>query len=227
MSIKLEFSEPGEVSSTSSGRDRLIIELKDIRLFKSVLTGETMQLDQFSGKPELSFEMPPIVSNIETIESIKESTDMVSKITTFLSSANFGVGMILGGSMQQLYGLIRSMQLILLSFLSDVAYPAHAYVFFQGGILFAGMDVFSGEDLYEKYLQFKETSPINKRFEEFGMGDKIFTSNSGSYLIMQALIPLTVLIKLMVVRVCVKMSKYFIFRKLGMSLGKHDPTSIK
>jgi hypothetical protein len=32
--------------------------------------------------------------------------------------------------MQQLYGLIRSMQLILLSMLTDVAYPAHALVFF-------------------------------------------------------------------------------------------------
>jgi hypothetical protein len=80
---------------------------------------------------------------------------MMSKITTFMSSANFGVGMILGGSMQSLYGLIRSMQLILLSFLSDVSYPAHTYVFFQGSILFAGMDVFSGEDLYEKHLVFK------------------------------------------------------------------------
>jgi hypothetical protein len=119
------------------------------------------------------------------------------------------------------------MQLILLSFLSDVSYPAHAYVFFQGGILFAGMDVFSGEDLYEKYLQFKETSPINKRFDEFGLGDKIFTSNSGSYLIMQTLIPATILMKILAIRLCIKMSKYYIFRKLGMYLGKHNPNSMK
>ena len=109
---------------------------------------------------------------------------MVSKITTFLSSANLAVGIILGGSMQQLYGLIRAMQMILLSLLSDVSYPAPAYVFFQGVMLFAQMDIFSGEDFFEKHFIFKETTPISTRFEEFGIENKNFILNSGSYLIM-------------------------------------------
>jgi hypothetical protein len=50
--------------------------------------------------------------------------------------------------------------------------------------LFAGMDIFSGEDFYEKHFVFRETTPINLRFEEMGIGDKNFTLNSGSYLIM-------------------------------------------
>jgi hypothetical protein len=50
--------------------------------------------------------------------------------------------------------------------------------------LFASIDVFSGEAFYEKHFTFKETSPINERFEEFGIGDKNFIMNSGSYLIM-------------------------------------------
>ena len=44
---------------------------------------------------------------------------------------------------------------------------------------------------------------------------------------MQTLIPATILMKLMAIRFCVKMSKYFIFRKLGMYLGTHDRTSMK
>jgi hypothetical protein len=50
--------------------------------------------------------------------------------------------------------MIRAMQMILLSMLSDVSYPAMTFVFFQGAILFAGMDVFSGEAIYEKHLVF-------------------------------------------------------------------------
>jgi hypothetical protein len=46
------------------------------------------------------------------------------------------------------------------------------------------MDIFSGEDFYAKHFTFKETSPINVRFEEFGIEDKNFVMNSGSYLIM-------------------------------------------
>jgi hypothetical protein len=76
------------------------------------------------------------------------------------------------------------MQLILLSSLTNVSYSAHTLVFFQGAILFAGMDIFSGEDFYEKHFTFKETSPINLRFEEFGIENKNFIMNSGSYLIM-------------------------------------------
>jgi hypothetical protein len=109
---------------------------------------------------------------------------MIGSITNFLSTASFGVGILLGGSMQQLYGLIRSMQLILLSMLTDVAYPAHTLVFFQGAILFAGMDIFSGEEFYAKHFTFRYTTPINERFDEFGIGDKNFIMNSGSYLIM-------------------------------------------
>ena len=76
------------------------------------------------------------------------------------------------------------MQMILLSMLTNVSYPAMTYIYFQGAILFAGMDVFSGEAFYEKHLVFQPTDPINARFDEFGIGDKNFMMNSGSFLIM-------------------------------------------
>ena len=66
------------------------------------------------------------MADLKAVESIEDTTDMIAKITNFMSSASFGISLLLGGSMQQLYGLIRSMQLILLSLLTDVSYPAHA-----------------------------------------------------------------------------------------------------
>ena len=45
----------------------------------------------------------------ELEESLQDTTDMLTKITNYLSSANFGVGIILGGSLQSLYGMIRAM----------------------------------------------------------------------------------------------------------------------
>ena len=47
----LKFQNPDEVSSTSLGRDRLIIELKDLRVFKSQITGEYMDHSSFKGLP--------------------------------------------------------------------------------------------------------------------------------------------------------------------------------
>ena len=49
--MMLKFQNPDEVSSTSLGRDRLIIVLKDIRVFKSQITGEYMDHRSFEGIP--------------------------------------------------------------------------------------------------------------------------------------------------------------------------------
>ena len=99
LDIMLGFSEPGEVSTSSSGRDLLVIELKDLRLLRSLISGEIMSIDQFEGMPELTFEMPPIMTNLETVESLQDSTDAIAKITTFLASANLVMALVIGGSM--------------------------------------------------------------------------------------------------------------------------------
>jgi len=57
----------------------------------------------------LKIELPPITTDLGTIETMQESTDLISKITTIMSGSNLFVGIVLGGSMQELYGLIRSM----------------------------------------------------------------------------------------------------------------------
>ena len=152
---------------------------------------------------------------------------MLTKITNYLSSANFGVGIVLGGSLQSLYGMIRAMQMMLLSALANVAYPAPTLIYFQGAILFAGMDVFSGEDFYEKNFVFQETKPVNIRFDEFGIGDKIYTSNSGSFLIMQLVIILWFFGKKMLLWVCIRYSHYRVPRAIGMYLGVVDPKSLR
>lgn len=115
----------------------------------------------------------------------------------------------------------------LLCMLTDVSFPAVTHSFFQGAILFAGMDIFSGEDFYEKNLVFQETQPINIRFEEMGVGDKNFMMNSGSYLIMQLFAFLWFYGKQILIRICVKFSSYGIFRKIGMYLGEYNPRGLR
>lgn len=116
--------------------------------------------------------------------------------------------------------------MILLSTLTDVSYPAITYVFFQGAILFASMDIFSGEDFYENNLEFQPTEPINERFDEFGIGDKNFMMNSGSFLIMQVFIFLWFYGKQVLIKICLRFSRYSVFRSFGMYLGDHDPKGL-
>jgi hypothetical protein len=55
-----------------------------------------------------------------------------------------------------------------------------------------------------------------------GMGDKNFTLNSGSYLIMQVLIVAWIIIKVFLHKISVKFAEYSVFRKLGMWIGPYD-----
>jgi hypothetical protein len=81
---------------------------------------------EFNGdNPVLTFNLPPMVENEEVVEQLNESTDTLETVTNFLSSSNFVTSMLLGGSMQELYGLIRAMQLIILMNLMAIPFPAH------------------------------------------------------------------------------------------------------
>lgn len=64
ITIMLEFPDPADVSATSNGRDQLIIDVKDMKIFKSKLTGEVMSLESFEGRPQLSFSLPPITTDV-------------------------------------------------------------------------------------------------------------------------------------------------------------------
>jgi hypothetical protein len=53
------------------------------------------------------------------------------------SGANFLVSLMLGGSMQQLWGMIRAMQMIILIALIKTPQPAHTFTFLKGCMMFA------------------------------------------------------------------------------------------
>lgn len=101
------------------------------------------------------------------------------------STSNFFIGLLIGHSMQALWGMIRTLQLIVLSNLVNVPFPSHAAVFFEGCIVFANMDIFDGEIIYRKNMPMKFTPPYDANFKRFGIGDQNFIYQSGSYFVVQ------------------------------------------
>jgi hypothetical protein len=71
-------------------------------------------------------------------ESAKSSILTVTLFTT----SNFLLRLIIGGSMQELWGMIRALQMILISIIVDVPIPPIAYIFFLICLEFAGMDIY-------------------------------------------------------------------------------------
>jgi len=52
------------------------------------------------------------VANLVTAEAIEEQADTLTKVTNIVSGGNLVTSLLLGGSMQYLWGTIRAMQII-------------------------------------------------------------------------------------------------------------------
>ena len=148
-------------------------KFKNLAALTSAESGEALEESSFEGgKPEVKMALTPIVLDEGTVESLDETTDLMSKLTTFVTGGSFFISMFLGGSMQYLYGLFRALQMITLSALVFVTFPVESIYFFQGLLLFANMDIFSGEEFFDGNFEFKETDPYNDHYDTFGMGNK-------------------------------------------------------
>jgi hypothetical protein len=73
------------------------------------------------------------------------------------------------GSMQNLYGLLRSIQMVTFSSLMRIPLQGFTALFFSGLFEFAGADVFDGSGLYEEMFTFIDTPAHNAKFAEVGI----------------------------------------------------------
>jgi hypothetical protein len=140
-------------------------------------------------------------------------------ITNYVTGSNLVISIILGGSMQRLFGMIRTMQILAMSSLIFVTFPSHTMTFFGGAIMFANIDIFSGDELYEAIFEFKTTYALNDKFDQYGMSNKNFIMNSGSYFIMQILIIVNFFMKRLIKYICKKFARIRVFRVVGIYIN--------
>jgi hypothetical protein len=156
MRFKIYFYKSNSISRGNK-KDRLQILLLEPSVFQSAETLKKMKMNDFSqDNGKVSMSVPPII-NPELAESLTTTTDAGGDMVNSMSSGNFVLSLIMGGSMQQLWGMIRAMQFIILSFLIKVPTPSHTHKFFEGCAVFAQMDILDGKGLYENWFDFKET----------------------------------------------------------------------
>jgi hypothetical protein len=139
-----------------------------------------------------------------------------------ISSGNFAISLAFGSSMQQLWGMIRALQMIVLCHLVRVPTPSIAYMFFSGCMLFAQMDVLDGKEFYTKWFSFKKTAPLNSNFELFDIRNKNFIINSGSYFIIFVGVGMFTIVKFLINKIAVRFAKYETARIIGMKVFSHS-----
>ena len=90
-----------------------------------------MSKDSFeNGDGQINKSVPPIIQDEEKAASISSTTETGGQSMNIMSSSNFAVSLILGASMQQLWGMIRALQMVILSALIRIPVPSHAFLFF-------------------------------------------------------------------------------------------------
>jgi hypothetical protein len=185
ISISIYFKDQKKVSYTRYGMDKLRIQVNSLEKFRSAVTFKTMKESGFKNKDRFLMNViKPVMYDKEQEGQIKTITDSGGSVFVLASTSNFVIGLLIGHSMQALWGMIRTLQLIILSNLVNCPFPPHAAVFFEGCILFANMDIFDGEMIYRNNMKMKKTDAYDDNYKRFGIGDQNFIYQSGSYFIL-------------------------------------------
>ena len=85
-------------------------------------------------------------------------------------------------------------------------------------VVFAQMDLFSGEAMYEAHMTFKPTKPPSEQFAFFGIETSNFLLNSGSYFVIQGALLLYYLTAYGVNKLSTLFPRSSLARSIGMCL---------
>jgi hypothetical protein len=118
LQIKFDFENPEKLSTTAYGDDKIACKVKNFGMFVSAETGERLDRSSLDGggdgDAQLTISVPPQILDEGTAESLTATTDSMGSGVSSLTTGNFVVSLLMKGSMQQLWGMIRAMQLMIL-----------------------------------------------------------------------------------------------------------------
>ena len=86
-------------------------------------------------------------------------------------------------SLNQLWSLIHTQQLIVLMPLFDIQLPANAYSFFNQIFKIASFNIIDIEPTINKMLRLNQTEPLNQNFKALGFRSFYFLNNMNSILL--------------------------------------------
>ena len=106
----MQFDEPNKVSSSMDGLDSVKLDLLDPLLFLSAKDLTELDLSNLANKqPVIVKEMPRMLANKELQQQIETSVERTGTILNVSISGNLFIMLVLGGSLQMLWGTIRAM----------------------------------------------------------------------------------------------------------------------
>lgn len=222
MGVKMAFDDSGDISTSSYGQDNLVLNVKEVSFFKSA--DSNLIMDD-SGLPKsdcgntgatMCRLVPPIIENEAEIESIETTSENMQNSMQAIAFTNLFMAIFFGGMIQQLLGLIKVLQIVLLQACITIVYPGHLTFFYSLIVQLAELDFLHGTAIYEAIFEFKETEAYSPTFEQYEIGDMNFFMNTGSMMVVIFLTTLNFVVWIILYYLSKCLYKHRFCRKIGI-----------
>jgi hypothetical protein len=112
-----------------------------------------------------------------------EVAEVANSASTGFMASNLALNVILSASLQQLWSMIKTQQLLVLP-LWNIKLPANATMFFGFIMTIASIDLLPTYTLYNEYLaSMAPTTAINENFQVIGVSSIYLNNNIGTLII--------------------------------------------
>jgi len=174
VTVDLYFSSALLISQFGS-LDTLVAEIRQPAYFRDTRGSEILPKHRQRVK-----EIPRQVERSPAITFTKIVATVAINATRVVLASNVVLNWILSYSLNMLWGIISSMQIVVHFPLTSVAYPANASLFNSYFLTIATFDVLPTDDINAYFFTFHDGEPIAKNFEDFGYEKRNFIQNLGS-----------------------------------------------
>ena len=135
--------------------------------------------------------------DVETAEYLEQLSGVLTSTTTSIYTSSFVLNVLLAGSLNSLWSLIESQQLVIIMPMFNLIIPAQAAVFFNVLMQVAAFDPIPAEKTIDIWLNLEATGAYKPKFGILGFESMFCVSNMGT----QAIIIFSVFLILLVSKI--------------------------
>lgn len=170
--------------------------------------------------------MPQIMEDEDKVDSITNVSLILGGSFNFVTVTAVLSSIFIGATIQHLFGLIRIIQILLLSAVIGVVYPAHLTLFYSFLVKFSSIEVIDSTKVYEFIFEFKETEPFNFTFDQYEIEDLNFFMNTGSLMLTIFILVSSYIASSIALFFAKKCFKIRFCRKLGIKADRFNALKI-
>lgn len=160
--------------------------------------------------------IPPLLLDSDVSEMLDGASKNIGTSMSISMSGNFLISFLVNISLQNLWSLIRTLQVSLYMALVEYSYPAHTTMFMGVMVEIAELDLLNGEAIYQAIFSFADTPSFSDHFNAYNYQTMNLFFNSGSLFLILLFILLQAVFSRVLEHVAARNYKVKAWRVIGI-----------